>query len=115
MGLISTLVLVWLPIPCFGSVHGGSQPLIRLHSHPRFQVWCPAGVLGVGPRPLIGVLAHWCALGLYTQATGPLIKVRTNWASGVCWGCLSGVHSPGAEGVWAQEAMAATENSLNSC
>ena len=71
------------------------------------------------------------ALGLYAQAAGKLIRVRTdpgllvcvprllfgvhtNEASGVCWGCSSGVHSPGAEGVGAQEVTAAAENSLNS-
>ena len=37
-----------------------------------------------------------------------------NVASGVCWGCLSSVHSPGAEGVGTQEAMVAAESSLNS-
>ena len=31
----------------------------------------------------------------------------------MCWGCLSGVHSPGAEWLGAQEATAAVENSLN--
>ena len=35
-------------------------------------------------------------------------------ASGVCVGCLSGVHCPGAVGVRAQEAVATVENSLNS-
>ena len=38
-----------------------------------------------------------------------------NWASGERRGCLSCVHSPGAEGVGAQEAAAAVENSLNIC
>ena len=31
--LISALGLSWLPLPCFGSVLGGSQPLIRF-AHP---------------------------------------------------------------------------------
>ena len=60
--------------------------LIRVGTHPGFQVWAP--------RLLIGVC--------------------TNRASGVCWGYLSGVHSPGAEGVGVEEAMAAVKNSLNS-
>ena len=68
----------------------------------------------MGPRPLIGVRPHWGALGLCSQAAQLLIRVRahlgfqlwapilliwvgTNQASGVCWGCLSLVHSPGAE------------------
>ena len=51
-------------------------PLIRMRTHAEFQVW--------EPRPLI-----W---------------VRTNQASGVCWGCLSVVHSPAADRVGAQEA-----------
>ena len=78
-------------------------------------------------------LAHLSqSLGLCFQATGPLIRVRThfrfevwapslliwvltNQASGVCWCCLSRVHSPGAEGGGAKEATAAAESSLNSC
>ena len=88
-------------------------------------------VSGVGPRPLIGVRTHWGSLGLCAQAAGPLIRVHThlgfqvwvpslliwvraNRASGVCWGCLSQVHSPGAEGGGALEAAAAAESSLNS-
>ena len=61
-------------------------PLIRVRAHPGFQVWAPS----------------------------PLIWVHTNRASGMCWGCLSCVHSPGAEGVGVQEASAAVESSLNS-
>ena len=38
---ILALGLGWLLIPCFGSVSWGSQPLIRLRSHPRFQLWAP--------------------------------------------------------------------------
>ena len=41
-------------------------------------------------------------MGLCTRAARPLIRVHTNWASGVCWSCLSCVHSPGAEGVGLQ-------------
>ena len=64
-----------------------AQPLIRVCNHPWFQVWAPR----------------------------LLIWLCTRRASGVCWGFLSSVHSPGAEGLRAQEAMAAAENSLNSC
>ena len=76
----------------------------------------PPRVSGVGPRPLIGVRTHLGALVLCAQAAGLLIRVHThpwfqlwapspliwvhaNLASGVCWGCLSSVHSPGAEAV----------------
>ena len=98
---ISALDFGWLMIPCFGSVGGGSQPLIRLRNHPRFQVWAPSqgfrcacppcrflsvppgsqaayqgtrppGVSGVGPRPLIGVSAHWGTLGLGPRQPGRL-------------------------------------------
>ena len=104
---------------------------MRLGQPAADQVVRPPGVSGVGPRPLIGVQAHWGAFGLCAQAAGPLIRVRAhqgfqlwapspliwvraNWASGVCWGCLSCVHSPRAEGGGVQEAKAAVENSLNS-
>ena len=60
--------------------------LIRVLTHPGFQVWAPRS----------------------------LIWVSTNRGSVVCWGCLSGVHSLGPEGVGMQEATAAEENSLNS-
>ena len=52
----------------------GAGSLIRVRAHPGFQLWAPS----------------------------PLIWVRTNRGSGVCWGCLSCVHSQGAEGVGAQ-------------
>ena len=70
--------LVWVVHrpKALGLYAGAAMWLIRLHTHPRFQVWAPR----------------------------TLIWVHTNQASGVCWGCLSGVHSPGAEGVEAQEA-----------
>ena len=44
----------------------------------------------------------------------PMIRVSTNRASGVCWGCLSHVHSPGAEGVGEQESTDAVESSATS-
>ena len=58
--------------------------------------WCarPPGVSGVGAQSV--------DLG------------SANRASGVCWGCLSHVHTPGSEWVGAQEAMAAAESSLTS-
>ena len=84
------------------------------------------------PQPLIVLCTHQGALGLCAQAAGllirerthpgvqlwasrPLIWVHANRASGVFRGCLSHIHSPGAEGGGAQEAMAAVESSLNSC
>ena len=42
---ISALGLGWLLIPHFGSVHGGSQPLIPLRTHPRFQLWAPSPLI----------------------------------------------------------------------
>ena len=48
---ISALGLRWLQIPRLGSVCRGSQPLVRLHTHPRFQVGRPAGVLGACTHP----------------------------------------------------------------
>ena len=54
------------------------------------------------------------ALGLCAQVSGGSSECALTWASGVCWGCLSGVHSPQTEGVGAQEARAAAQNSLNS-
>ena len=177
--LISGLGLDWLPIPHFGSVRGGSQPLIWLRAHPGAFCLCtqaagayqgarPPGVLGVGPRPLTGVRTHWGTLGLAPRQLGhlsgrtlpwgfscgpqatdwgthplghfgsgaqtarPLIRapahsefqlwarcllvwVCTSWASGECWGCLSQVHRPGAEGGRVPDAAAAEESSLTSC
>ena len=91
----------------FGLCAWAARPLIRVRTHLGFQV-------GV-PRALIGICTHPGALGLCAQAARLLIWVLTNWASGVCWGCLSGLHSLGAEGVGVQEAMATAESSLNSC
>ena len=73
-----------LHIPSFGPVAWAAGLLIRVRAYSGFQVWAPS----------------------------PLIWVPANCASGVFWGCLSGVHSPGAEGVEVQEATAATESSL---
>ena len=73
------------------------------------------------PRSLIGVRTHLGALGLCAETAGRLIRVHAylgfqvcvprpliwmpaNGASGVCWGCLSGLHSPGAERMGAPEA-----------
>ena len=96
-----------------------------------YQGTHPPGVSGVGPRPLIGVRTHLGALGLCAETAGRLIRVHAylgfqvcvprpliwmpaNGASGVCWGSLYCNHSPGAEGVRAQEATAAAESSLTS-
>ena len=72
-----------MPIPCFGSVHRGCQPLIQLHTHPgafclcsqaagTYQGACPPGVSGVGPRPLFGVCTHWGTLCLALRQLGRL-------------------------------------------
>ena len=70
---------------------------------PRFQVWVPHWGLRCGRPAVVSVVSPQSAnLG------------ARNWASGVCWGWLSRVHSPGAEGRGAPEAKAAAENSLTS-
>ena len=55
---------------------------------------------GVRPPRVSGVGAWTADLGAHNQA------------SGESWGCLSVVHSPGAEGGGAPEAKAAEETSL---
>ena len=114
-GIESLVTQAWSPVGS-QAVYWGVHPL-------RLQ-------LGV-PRPPIVVFTYLGALDLCAEAAGalirvrtnlgfqawaprPLIGVRTNQASGVCWGCLCGVNSPGAEGVGAQETTAAGKNSLNS-
>ena len=94
---------------------------MRLGQPAADQVVRPPGVSGVGPRPLIGEHTQWGTLGLCVQATwvlimvrahpgfqvcapSPLIWVHTSWASDMCWGCLSSVHSPEAEGGGAPKA-----------
>ena len=99
----------------------------------------PPEVLGVGaqqgfqvsePRTLMEVRAHPGALCLCAQAAKPLIRVHAHQefsvvgaqsanlgahqpGSGRFCGCLSRVHSPGAEGGGAPEATDAAESSLN--
>ena len=87
------------PIPGFGSV--------SRRSWAAGQSMHPPEVSCVGTQAADRVCTLPAALGRCTQAAGLLIWVCTNWASGVCWGCLSSVHSPGAEGVGVQEARAA--------
>ena len=89
--------------PALGLCTGAVEKLIRVCAHPHFQL--------SAPRPLIEVHTH---PGFQLWAPSPLIWVCTNWASGVCWSCLSHIHSPVAEGVGTQEAMAAMESPLNS-
>ena len=104
---------------------GAHLPAISgVGTHLGFQFWAP--------WPLMDVRAHPGTLCLCTQAAGPLIRVRTHpgfqlWApsplilvlasqaSDESWGCLSCVHSPGAEGGGAPEAPASAESSLTSC
>ena len=74
----------------------------------------PPGASGVGAQATDQSVHQLGALSMCAWAAGLLIRVHANRASGVCWGCLSGVHSPGAERVGVQEARAAVENSLNS-
>ena len=85
----STLDFGWLPIPCFGSVCWGSQPLIWLRAHPGAFCLCSqaAGRLS-GRPPTRGFrcgpqatdwgthpLGHF---GSGAQAAGPLIRARTH-------------------------------------
>ena len=157
---IWALGLSWLLIPGFASVCRGSQPLIWLRTHPKFQVWAPSWGFRCArpPRRFLSVLpgsrslsgcpptrgfrcgpqaTDWgtCPLGRF----GPVRP--SNWATdqgvrppGVSvvgalsadlgvhqsgfrcvLGCLSRVHSLGAEGGGAQEAIVAAESSLTSC
>ena len=95
---ISALDFGWLPIPCFGSVLGGSQPLIRFLAHPGAFCLCSqaAGCLS-GCLPTRGFrcgpqatdwgthpLGHF---GSGAQAAGPLLRARAHlgfqvWAPG---------------------------------
>ena len=85
---ISAWDLGWLQIPCFGSVHRGSQPLIQLCAHPGAFCLCaqatghlsghpPTRGFRCGPQA-----TDWGthSLGLFgsgPQAAGPLIRVFT--------------------------------------
>ena len=110
--LISTLDFSWLPIPCFGSVHGGSQPLIPVRTYPRFQVRLPSQGFGCGspghlwrftPTQVLCVCEPrqpGCLSGaLPPRVSGvgprPLIGVCTHWGTlGLSprqLGCLSGL------------------------
>ena len=75
---ILALGLDWLPIPRFGSVHGGIQTLIRLRTHLRFQVWAPSRGFRCARHP---------GAFIFVQAAGPLIREGANpgfqvWAPG---------------------------------
>ena len=84
---ISALGLGWLPIPRFGSVPRGSQPLIQLRAHPGAFCLCAqaAGCLS-GHPPTQGFrcgpqATDWSThplghFGSGAQAAGPLIRVR---------------------------------------
>ena len=114
---ISVLSLGWLPIPHFGSVCSGNQPLIRLRAHPGAFCLCsqaarrlsgclPTRGFRCGPQatdwdthPLGHFGSGAQAVGLLTRARAhpefqlcapsPLIWVRTSRASGERWGCFS--------------------------
>ena len=107
--LISALDFGCLPIPCFGSVRGGSQPLIWLRAHPGAFCLCsqaagrlsgrsPTGGFRCGPQATdwgTHPLGHF---GSGAQAAGLLIRARAHpgfqvWApSPVIW-------------VWASQAL----------
>ena len=95
-------------ICCFGPellgpVHGQLASAPSAHS---------PEVSGVGTLPGFQVWVSSWGFSCWPQSTN--LGVR-NQASGEPWGCLSCVHSPGAEGGGAKEATAAAESSLNSC
>ena len=73
------------------------------------QAWSPVG------SQAIDLDVHQPgALGMCAQAAGALIWVCTDLSFRCVLGLLIPSHSPGAEGVGAQEARATVENSLNS-
>ena len=74
-----------------------------LRTHWRFQVWAHSWVFRCE-----------CSAGVSVVGAQSANLGARNRASGVCLGYLSHVHSPGAEGVEAQEARATEESSLNS-
>ena len=85
---IWALGLGWLPIPHFGSVHGGSQPLIRFRAHPGAFCLCSqaAGRLS-GHAPTRGFRCGSQATDWGTAPTGALWVWRPgSWAA-----CLSGL------------------------
>ena len=73
------------PLGHFGSGAQAAGPLIRARAHPEFQLWAPS----------------------------QLIWVRASWLQ-VSAGAAFCVHSPGAEGGGAPEAVAAAKSSLTS-
>ena len=60
---ISTLDFGWLPIPHFGSVLRGSQPLIRLRAHPEVFCLCAqaAGAYQGSRSPGVSVVGPYSA------------------------------------------------------
>ena len=123
---ISALDFDWLPIPCFGSVCGGSQPLIQLRAHPGAFCLCAqaAGCLsghpptqgfrcgpqvtGWGTHPLGHFGSGAQAAGLLIRAPAHpefqlwapslLIWVRASRASGEPGGCFSAFTEHGVRG-----------------
>ena len=123
---ISALDFGWLWIPCFGSVHGGSQPLIQLRAHPGAFCLCsqaarrlsrrpPTPGFRCGPqatdwgtRPLghfgTGALAAGPLMRVRAHpefqlwAPSPLIWVHASQASGERWGCFSAFTVQGLRG-----------------
>ena len=78
---ISALDLGGLPILRFGSVQGGSQPLIQLRAYPGAFCLCAQAA-----GPLIRARTH---PEFQLWAPSPLIWVRASRASGELRGCFS--------------------------
>ena len=95
---------------------------------PLLWAWSTLGRLAVcclGPVDGAASLCSWCAptrgfrCGHLTGVSGVGGQLGFQfWAPvpqlGECWGCLSHIHSPGAEGGAVPEAVAAAESSLTS-
>ena len=111
-------------ICCFGSESWGAGGSSSFRPESQGEGGVALG-LSVVRQAVPAVLGLWvgqlaCAPGAHppeVSGVGPqcLNLGAGNWASCESWGCLSSVHSPGAEGGGVPEALAAVGSSLTSC